>query len=236
MHLMQPNETAASQQISQHLGEAVRAAREASGRNQAQLAQDLGRELRKDVTPTTITRLEKGKRPTPITEVYALAKVLGVSLSTLLPPAEPLAQLMAPFQFERELLALRKEQLEAEQEVTKSRWQVNSVALDAADRIGRHLSGVEPLDHEPLSSAIQVLFLALYRRRSDPEFPFALADALGVPEGTASKADEQFRQLEGEADNAGAHVDWDAAYREMSEEFAEDAASFLLTGRAHGSA
>lgn len=53
--------------------------------SQTQLAAELTAALDKRVDPTTVTRLERGSRPTTLGEVYALADVLNVSIAALIP-------------------------------------------------------------------------------------------------------------------------------------------------------
>ena len=71
------------------VGKNVATYRDALGISQAQLAKRLAERLgKKSVDPTTITRLESGKRPTTIDELAALADVFEVDIPTLLrPPA-----------------------------------------------------------------------------------------------------------------------------------------------------
>lgn len=58
--------------------EALRAAREAAGLTQAELARRVG------VSVDTIGRAERGDRDTPATTIGRIARVLGVSLESLL--------------------------------------------------------------------------------------------------------------------------------------------------------
>jgi DNA-binding XRE family transcriptional regulator len=62
-------------------GARVKAAREAAGLTQSRLERDAG------LTPTTVTRLERGEYDTPVSELADLAQVLGVDPGTLFPPA-----------------------------------------------------------------------------------------------------------------------------------------------------
>jgi transcriptional regulator with XRE-family HTH domain len=65
----------------------VKAAREAAGLTQSRAERDAG------LTPTTVTRLERGEYDLPVSELADLAQVLGVDPGSLFPPAgdEPAA-------------------------------------------------------------------------------------------------------------------------------------------------
>jgi transcriptional regulator with XRE-family HTH domain len=53
--------------------------------SQTELAQELSEKLGKSVDPTTITRLEGGKRPITANEIVALAEIFGIGPYELLP-------------------------------------------------------------------------------------------------------------------------------------------------------
>ncbi|MCX4095347.1 helix-turn-helix domain-containing protein [Nocardia sp. alder85J] len=57
--------------------------------SQSELAQLLSEKLGKAIDPTTVTRLEGGKRPVAATELVALAEIFGVSPAALLPDWAP---------------------------------------------------------------------------------------------------------------------------------------------------
>ncbi|SHP01296.1 putative DNA binding protein [Mycobacteroides abscessus subsp. abscessus] len=66
------------------------------GLSQAELATRLAAQLGKtSIDPTTITRLESGKRPTTVDELVALAQILDVDVSSLLHPGLNAARLFA---------------------------------------------------------------------------------------------------------------------------------------------
>lgn len=76
---MQDNEPNANQRVGMNV------ATLRGDMSQAELAQRLARELGKaSVDPTTITRLEAGKRPTTVNELEALARIFKVEVSELL--------------------------------------------------------------------------------------------------------------------------------------------------------
>jgi len=68
-------------------GRLVKAAREAAGLTQSRLERDAG------LTPTTVTRVERGEYDLPTSELADIAHALGVDPGTLFPPAgdEPAA-------------------------------------------------------------------------------------------------------------------------------------------------
>lgn len=73
---------------------------------QAELAKQLSRLLNREVRPLVVTRIESGKRPTPLDELAALAQVLNLELDPLLNPA--------PVRGTRDELVQRIEQVRAD--------------------------------------------------------------------------------------------------------------------------
>jgi transcriptional regulator with XRE-family HTH domain len=61
-------------------GRLVKAAREAAGVTQSRLERDAG------LTPTAVTRLERGEYDLPVSELADLADALGVDPGSLFPP------------------------------------------------------------------------------------------------------------------------------------------------------
>ena len=82
-------------QLNMNVGHNVAAHRRSRGLSQAELATRLAEVLgKKKIDPTTITRLESGKRPTTVDELSALADIFGVSAESLLQTDDsPRAQL-----------------------------------------------------------------------------------------------------------------------------------------------
>lgn len=76
-----------STQPNKVVGRNVALRRQAMGLSQADLANQLAAYLGKDrIDPTTVTRLESGKRPTTVDELAALSKILDTDAQTLLTP------------------------------------------------------------------------------------------------------------------------------------------------------
>ncbi|MFH9941337.1 multiprotein-bridging factor 1 family protein [Streptomyces murinus] len=73
--------------VEQDFGALVRQARESRQMTQAELAQQLSQLLNREVRPLVVTRIESGKRPTPLDELAALARLLNLELDPLLNPA-----------------------------------------------------------------------------------------------------------------------------------------------------
>src|SRR5215831_4162065 len=72
LHLVQPDE------LNRSIGENVAYLRGKAGWSQAQLAERWGAKLGRKVDPTTVTRLERGKRPIAVHELAALRTVFGL--------------------------------------------------------------------------------------------------------------------------------------------------------------
>jgi transcriptional regulator with XRE-family HTH domain len=73
--------------VEQDFGTLVRQARESRQMTQADLAQQMSRHLKREVRPLVVTRIESGKRPTPLDELAVLAQLLNLELDPLLNPA-----------------------------------------------------------------------------------------------------------------------------------------------------
>jgi transcriptional regulator with XRE-family HTH domain len=71
LHLMQPED------VNKAIGANVAALRAERGWSQAELAEHWGNALGHRIDPTTVTRLERGRRPTPVHELIQLAGILG---------------------------------------------------------------------------------------------------------------------------------------------------------------
>jgi transcriptional regulator with XRE-family HTH domain len=71
LHLMQPDD------VNKAIGANVAALRAEMGWSQAELAEHWGNALGRRIDPTTVTRLERGRRPTPVQELMHLAGILG---------------------------------------------------------------------------------------------------------------------------------------------------------------
>lgn len=65
-------------------GARVRDLRTSRGWNQDELAEQLGRIMGKKYDPTTITRLEKGRRPVSLQEAAAITRIFGSKLQDML--------------------------------------------------------------------------------------------------------------------------------------------------------
>lgn len=67
-------------------GEAIRRLREAAGLSQTELARAVALEMGKlehEFHPTTLAKVERGTRPTPLDEAAAIARIFGLSLDRL---------------------------------------------------------------------------------------------------------------------------------------------------------
>jgi transcriptional regulator with XRE-family HTH domain len=85
LHLVQPDDVNAA------VGANVATIRAELGWSQAELAERWGNALGHKIDPTTITRLERGRRPIPIHELIALGTVLDVGWANLVMPPTILA-------------------------------------------------------------------------------------------------------------------------------------------------
>lgn len=95
MHGEQPANAGRIGEVRLMVGRRVADGRNVAGMSQAQLAAKLANWLGKPVDPSTITRLELGRRPISVEEIVALALILGVEPGQLLTggksPVDPAA-------------------------------------------------------------------------------------------------------------------------------------------------
>lgn len=103
-----------SDEIRRRLGESIKAFRESQGWSQTELAERLGAQLGKAVDPTTITRMERGSRPTTVDELYALSATFSTSPLSLIPGTGAIDRLVADYEVdakyrEAEVVRLRSE-------------------------------------------------------------------------------------------------------------------------------
>ena len=66
------------------VGSLIRAAREAQGITQSELAEDV-RDLGLDIDPTAITRIERDQRDLRLSQLATIATALGTSVHALIP-------------------------------------------------------------------------------------------------------------------------------------------------------
>lgn len=106
------------------LGRYVTSLRQAREWNQSALARELGERLGKKVDPTTITRMERGNRPTTVDEILAMSEIFGVSPTSFLPPEGVIGDLYSKWKVELDSLERRRGRLEIEviEVRTQSSW------------------------------------------------------------------------------------------------------------------
>ncbi|NMF32290.1 helix-turn-helix transcriptional regulator [Corynebacterium ammoniagenes] len=139
---MQSQKDMDSDFINQAFGKRVSHFRENElGITQSQLAELLGEKLGKPVNTSTINRIEKGTRPTPVNEVFALAQIFHQRPQDLLPSASLKDELLIPahtgINHSRRIIARTQERL-AGYEENLTRF---NAAKDAALTIAETVAG-----------------------------------------------------------------------------------------------
>ena len=139
---MQPAE------FNHQFGKRVASLRGQAGLNQTELAARLGDALGKKMDPTTVTRMERGTRPTSVTEIYALVEALGVGIRDLLPSEQPVQH--AVLQLGGRLRSLDNELSEARTTVRSIQRLHDEVAeaKAAAERLSEAKSAGSELDNQ----------------------------------------------------------------------------------------
>ncbi len=137
-------------------GQRVISIRLTASLSQTELAARLGDILGKKVDPTTITRMEKGTRPTSVVEIYALAEVFGVSIHDLMPSER--ATRRAYFQYRTRLRSLELEAWHARQQVAalEREHERLTAARDAAERLGDTSLSGRPLKDRDFADLEQI--------------------------------------------------------------------------------
>ncbi|MDJ0010713.1 helix-turn-helix domain-containing protein [Rhodococcus sp. 5A-K4] len=118
--------------VGELFGQLVTRLRTDKGLSQTALATRLSEELGKNVDPTTITRMERGSRPTTILELYALANVFGVPVHDLLPGRRDSPVELAAMYLKFTEGGLRRERILAEARVIELEEDIEHVSVAAA--------------------------------------------------------------------------------------------------------
>lgn len=139
-------------EVERHLGNRVRELRKERGWSQAELVTRL-EALGVGMHQTTVAKLERGNRPTPAEELWALATVFGVDYSDLLPAppnSDPDAELMAEYaaaatavdMHNRRLMELEAQRAVQEEQLAHAQQRMRELAARAQkvrdDRLRAH--------------------------------------------------------------------------------------------------
>lgn len=160
------------------LGSNVRRYREHRKWSQSDLAQRLGDLLGKPFNTSTVNRLEKGTRPTPIEEVYALSEVLKTSIHNLIPPEDDLMTASYPLflaldESEQKSNELKRELAELEQSIANLHLAVGAYWKILGVTTGQYKNLPDRSLHD---AAIRLYTVLLELSPTDPIFQ--LCDAL----------------------------------------------------------
>ncbi|WP_308126449.1 helix-turn-helix domain-containing protein [Rhodococcoides corynebacterioides] len=131
------------QAVRQTVGANVATYRELAGISQAELASRLAAAMGKDrMDPTTITRMESGKRPTTVDEIAALATVFEIDSTALLAPSEDALTYFALRSAVDRLKTASQQRDSAEERIAQSLREVNSI-LEATPNLRFRLKPAE---------------------------------------------------------------------------------------------
>lgn len=135
-------------ECNRQFGKRVASLRAQAGLNQTELAARLSDALGKKMDPTTVTRMERGTRPTSVTEIYALVEALGVGIRDLLPSEQPVQHVV--LQLGGRLRSLDNELSEARTTVGSIQRLRDEVAeaKAAAERLSEAKSAGSELDNQ----------------------------------------------------------------------------------------
>lgn len=132
MHYMN-NPTPAETSVEEWFGRRVSEHREAAGWSQQHLAEELGRRLGKTVKQPTITRIERGTRPTTIAELFALSEAFGVPVQSLLPGESNFDALASDLESRAQQLESQQVELEVRhREIESEAERIREAALNLA--------------------------------------------------------------------------------------------------------
>lgn len=196
--------------INQTFGETVRKTRERVGLTQGEFAERLEEKLGKAIGQSTITRLEKGVRPTPISEVYAISEVLGVPVDNLLPRTSLIDELAYP-------LAMMEQDRQSEWFSLGDRFKKAQKAYESILKARRdfdlvhdiHL-GIRPPDLKELDTGIRSLVSETSHR--DRDILEKLVKALDLPEQVYEDIRNQIFEFERSAHYYEKNLDFDQVY------------------------
>ncbi|MGJ5667828.1 helix-turn-helix transcriptional regulator [Rhodococcus aetherivorans] len=181
-------------EILELFGQRVANLRAGMGMNQAALANRLGEELGKKVDPTTITRMERGSRPTSVIELYCLANIFGVSVGDLLPGAGGSPTEAAAQQLESAVTTVGRERMLAVDHVRALEREYERVrrAAAAADRLRMAARTNRSLTEQELSD-LECLARLGFGTYLKVHFLDILTDFLTDPKNELSAAQEWSR-------------------------------------------
>ena len=131
-------------------GERVASLRTAAELSQAELASRLSEVLGKKMDPTTVTRMEKGTRPTSVVELYALGEIFGVSASDLMPPELPAQRTLHWYQSRRQTLEREFNDAAWTKATIEAHLTYVAAAIDAARRLINASQAGRPLREDDL--------------------------------------------------------------------------------------
>ncbi|MGR6582335.1 helix-turn-helix domain-containing protein [Rhodococcus qingshengii] len=139
--------------IGELFGQLVAKFRVDKGLSQTALAARLSEEIGKNVDPTTITRMERGSRPTSVVELYALANIFGVSARDLLPGHHDSPTELAARQLKFTEANLRRERIQAEARLSELGRDIErlAAAVEAAEHLTKHSESKNNLTTDELA-------------------------------------------------------------------------------------
>lgn len=153
--------------------------RSTQGMSQVDLASRLGEQLGKHIDPTTITRMERGTRPTSVVELYALATIFGVQLREMLPGTDKRFIDAAAFELRSTEKNLRRERILTEARMFELNRDIDRVteAAEAGARLAARAGGSARLPAGALAD-LEVLARLGFGGLLDTPFPNIFGDVV----------------------------------------------------------
>lgn len=214
MYYMHIGQEDGSTSINARFGEAVRRSREALEWTQGDLANRLSKVLGKPVAQSTVARLEKGSRPTPLNEVFALAAVLGVSVQSLLPSPDPFDELLRPLDLMSSNLSSELMKVWDRSAAVQRELEEVAEARENMSLVKEMMIGSKAPDRELIEQAL-VEFTRVAHHR-EPHYFEKLVSVLGLPLSVAEELSEEHHRMEGIAEYYEQKLNWRRVYEESA--------------------
>lgn len=151
--------------------------------SQAALAGLLTKEIGKTVDPTTITRLESGKRPVTVAELLSLCSIFGIQPTELLPSDSPI---VAEIKKRQALAEQRTREVETAEDNVHLATSRRDSAREAVNSF-RKLLDIKR-DGTPLTAAAQDIRRAAWHFRDGADGFVEVLRDLGVPDDVITQA------------------------------------------------
>lgn len=171
-----------SENISKFLGHKIRQLRATKGMTQGDLAEKLTERTGKAFKVATVSRLEAGTRPTPLTEIYLLAEILEIPTTFLLPPKSIEDRILAPIAIQLELIEEELRLAESKVRNSQREFAFAKEVVIATQLLVDTQKRIKTPSLEEFRTAVRKFVNFSYSRWADQFNPLILLEIFDIPE------------------------------------------------------